>query len=423
LALISGGKFKKMMKINLELCLMALFITISFGLQGQANYKIGSVITLNNDTLSGLIRDGGGIRNRNMCVFKSDADGQMKKYYPGDIKSYRFQNGNYYYSHEIFFHDEYKNVFIEVLLEGSVSAYYDRRNKSMAFYIEKGDGKLIGLENKEVSTSPHKSFYNQKSQDATMKLYLDTLQSIFKDSKPVLEKLNEVSYQKKDIVNITKEYIHLTCKTADCIHYEKDLATRRNTYGFFTGAQFSKLSFWSGQTSPVIASIPVGIYYNIPMPLIDERLSLQVELIYNYINFKNDDINFADSQKGVELESQTIGVPLLLRYQLPSNKITPYISLGKETAFVFNSSVVVDDNSDLKLHQTQKGGWLFDLGLNYKTNSKISFFTNIRLKTHKNVIVSSEGEENRLLFNEHADKMPDFVYRTNSATLHFGVNF
>jgi hypothetical protein len=113
----------------------------------------------------------------------------------------------------------------------------------------------------------------------------------------------------------------------------------------------------------------------------------------------------------------------MLKYRFSTKKMMPYVALGKETAFVFNSSVVADDNSDLKLHQTQKGGWLFELGLNYKTNSKISFFTSIRLKTHKNVIVSSEGEENRLLFNEHADKNPAYVYRTDSPTLHFGINF
>ena len=367
--------------------------------------------------------DGGGIQNRKVCVFKSDADGQLKKYYPSDIKSYRFQNGNYYFSHEVFFRNEYKSVFIEVLLEGSVSAYYDRRNKNMAFYLEKDDGNLIGLENKEVSTSPHNILYNQYSHDVTMKTYLDTLQTIFKDSKPVLEKLHDVSYQKKDIVNITKDYIRLTCNTPSCIRYEKDLATRRNSYGFFTGAQFSKLSFWSGQQSSVIASIPTGVYYNIPMPLIDERLSLQVELIYNYVNYKNDLINFSGSQKGFELESQTIGIPLMLKYRFSTKKLMPFIALGKETAFVFNSSVVTGANRDLKLHQIQKGGWLFDLGLNFKTNSKIYFFTSIRLKSYENVIVSSEGEENRLLFNEHADKNPAHVYRTNSASLHLGINF
>jgi len=69
--------------------ILLLITHLSIGsVLGQVNFKEGRVITTNNDTLYGLIRDNGLIRNTKVCLFKETKGGKTVKYYPEDIQSY-----------------------------------------------------------------------------------------------------------------------------------------------------------------------------------------------------------------------------------------------------------------------------------------------------------------------------------------------
>jgi hypothetical protein len=435
------------MKNYLRLLIILPVISISMGVNAQHNYKNGYIVTLKNDTVYGLINDGGTMKNSKVCLFKTDKKSTAIEYSPKDIKSYRFYGDKFYSSKEMFNNDEFAWVFTEVLLEGDLDLYYYSKNKELAYFLEK-DSNLIGLVNKEVILNisseglrglmttdvytPIESdnYFNQTNTSVYVDIYKDTLLSVFRDSEKIQDQIGDVKYTSKSLSKITKAYIYETCKENNCINYEKDFSQSRPSFGFFSGFSLSKISWESNVKSEYYNSVPIGIFLNLPLSLFNDRLSFQIELISN--NSKHEQLydNLLDSIDYMLIKSNTIGIPVLLKYEISKKRISPSIAFGKETGFVVNSSVrfvvnssdVFNDYDDYQVHRIQKGGWFCEFGLNYKIAPKFSLFSNLRLQTNRNLIIPessgsttySDAKEFDLFFTE---------YRTNILTLHVGMKF
>ncbi len=410
---------------NLKFLISVSLVFITAGAFGQFNYKKGYVISAENDTLFGLIRDAGGSRNSEICYFKTDKKSKVVKYRPEDIKAYRFIGDKYYYSHALFFKNEYRHVFMDVLLEGSVNLYYYWRNKETAYYIEKDKGNVIGLINRELPEAQYSgSLYNVLNKVAYVEVYKDSLYSVFKESTEVQNRIDEVEYNHKAIIAITKDYISETCSIGNCISYVKELSVLKESLGVFSGLHVSRINFWDKDIkSGILLSMPVGISYNFPLPRINDRVSFQIELISNNFDYNKSEIDMPLPEEEIHIKANTIGIPLLFKYKLPMNKITPSLALGKETIFVFNSSVAKGSTDSWMLHQTQKGGWFFELGMNYKFAPKYSLFSNLRLQTFSNIVMPDENNNNRLPFSTHLKNHPNSIYNTSMASLYFGISF
>jgi len=409
--------FKFILSVSLALTTAGAF--------GQFNYKSGYVISTENDTLFGLIRDAGGSRNSEICYFKIDKKSKVVKYRPEDIKAYRFIGDKYYYSHALFFKNQYRHIFMEVLLEGSVNLYYNIKSKGTAYYIEKDKGNLIGLINKELPEAQYSgSFYNELNKVAYDEIFKDSLYSVFKESAEVPNKIDEIEYNHQSIMGITQEYISETCSLRNCVSYVKELNTLKESFGVFTGLHVAQINFWDEDiNSGILLSMPVGISYNVPLPRINDRVSFQIELISNNFDYKKSEINMPVPEEEVSIKANSFGIPLLFKYKLPMNKLSPSLALGKETVFVYNSSVIIGSTDSWMLHQTQRGGWFFELGMNYKFTPKYSFFTNLRLQTFSNIVVSNDNNSNRLPFSTHLENAPNSIYKSNMASLYFGIIF
>jgi hypothetical protein len=394
----------------------------SFGLSGQLNYKAGYIISLKNDTIFGQINDGGGIRNSKVCLFKANNKSKTIRYYPDEIKSYRYINGKYYDAKKIFFKDDYRSVFTDVLLKGEINLYYFRKNKEMEYYIEKEDGNLIGLINKEVPVRPRSYIYYNEFNAVYISIYKDTLYSVFSDCEKVQNQLGKVDYTHKSLVNITKEYLNETCKESDCITYEKNFNSQKPGFGVFSGIQLSKIAWSPKIKSNFLTSVPIGLLYNIPFSLINDRLSFQIELIYNSINYKQEFSNLFNSKNIIKITSGTIGIPLLLKYEISRNKVSPVFAFGKEINHVFNSITTYNDE-ELQLNSFQKSGWFFDLGLNYKIFQNSILFTNIRVQSFNNLIIGSYGTGNQLPFYSASEHRYYNMIKTYLAVLYLGMKF
>jgi len=388
------------------LVLISLFAISDFA-QGQISFKMGYIINLDNDTLVGLINDGGEIRNSRVCTYKASTNSKISKFYPSDIKSYCIVNERAYSSKEFFINDRFIKVFAEVLLAGKINLYYYRKNKEMLYSIEKENGALTGLLNLKLPISSSsdfaKSLYS-KYENMTIATYKDTLYSFFRDCDKVRNQVDNVGYNDESLINITKEYLNQTCNGNRCITFEKNLSLSKPKFGVYTGVQFINNIYENKQDqSDIKTSFPVGIFYGIPLYILSEGLFIQVELIYR---------NFDDHSSN--RNSKSIGVPLLIKYEIPTMKFTPSIGMGKDLSYIINS-----DNSMFRVPQ---GGWFFEAGLNYKLKSQLTLFANLRVQSFQNLLVDENsvyGSYNALVkHNNYLEK-----FKSNIVTLFLGIKF
>jgi hypothetical protein len=430
------------MKNNFKslLTLMIFFSTLA---NAQLNYKNGYIISLENDTLFGKINDGGGFKNSDFCLYKADKTSKTVKYYPKDIKSYRFIGDKYYSAKEVLIKGEYRFVFVDVLLEGKLNLYYTHKNKELEYYLEK-DGKLIGLLNKKVNlpisseslyglmnNQTYKpvysdKYYNQTSTDVYVDVYKDSLFTVFKDSEKVRNQVDSIKYNQKSLIKITKAYINEICTGDDCINFEKDFNLKRPRFGIYSGVQLSKITWKTGEKSNLLTTVPVGIFLNVPLSLINDRLSFQVELATSSLKHNQLYSNILDSVIYMEMKYKTLGIPVLLKYEIKGKRVSPSIAIGKEMGFFINSDVAIrytnTSQDDLVLHETQRGGWFFEAGLDYKLGPKFSLFSNIRVQSYSNLILLSK--EQRVAYSDAVENdLYVTEYKTNFATLHIGMKF
>ncbi|MDA3890856.1 MAG: outer membrane beta-barrel protein [Salinivirgaceae bacterium] len=424
------------MKSYLKHLLLIALTWSTMGTFGQYNYKEGKIITLQNDTIFGLIKDGSKIKNSKVCIFKENKKAEPVKYLPADIKSYYISSGKYYSSQQYYSNNQYKDRFFDILLEGEVNLYYYHKYRNLSFFIQKKGDKLVGLSNENISLGRPvgNSVAYHEQYNVQLHLYRDTLFSVFSDYPSMKNLIYATDYDQKSLVNITKYYLKETCTSKNCITYERDLSILKPSFGVFTGLELSSISFSEYNVESKLSNaIQVGMFYNIPMALISNRFSFQFELIWNSINnqnFTNDPNKLAN----LNITSNKISLPLLIKYKLSKNKFASTIGLGKEFASIYNSKIKYEgeylrndgimDFGELEStnYRYSKGAWFFDLEFSYKLNQKLTIFSGIRLQRQDDLIITDKSE-NRLTFAKASNKPGAYKYQTNMAVIRVGVSF
>jgi len=420
------------MRRTLRLIVLLVIITSFTEVYGQANFSEGRVITTQSDTLVGLIKDGFTPRNSRVCIFKENRKANAIKYYPQDLKSYQIAGGVYYASKEVVVKGENKQVFALVLLEGDLNLYHQREDKENSYFIQKDKGELIALVNKdreyEIKSNWRYDGFTTYEQ-AKIPIYKDTLYDLFQDNRVVQGQVMNVKYTDKSFMNITKEYVHATCAGSSCISYEDQLRRTQERFGAFSGVFLSKIYFDdSGAESTMKMSVPIGLFYTIPLSFLHNRLSFQNELLYRHLEY-DQLYNPPNETEYTSLKWDVVGIPLSIQYRTSVKKISPTIGFGKEFGFVVNSDIVAvtegkfpeDDpivTSEEFIYKFQHGGWFLDLGCDFEINSNLTLFSNIRVQYYSNKVIADQYE-NKLTFKVAEGT----IFDTFSTALHIGVRF
>jgi len=308
-----------------------------------------------------------------------------------------------------------------VLLDGEIDLLYYSKNNKLSYYIRNEKGSVTGLPS-EILTLRKKTPINvsesmqSSSENFIIASYKDSLDAIFKKCYALKSKVEELEYDTKSLIEITKEYINCTCNKNNCVTYEKDLRKTRPTFGVYTGAYLSQVNILEStiQSNPEI-SIPVGIFYNIPIPLLNKRISIQPELQFKRLSY-NKFLNIPDIYTDINMSSTQISVPISIRYSFYPKKIKPSIGIGKEFGYSFNTkanTVPPEDfpdgfikdyrNRGFFTHYYSRGGWFVDLGADYRLSPKLSIYSNLRLSTCLNLIIEEKNYSN-FTFNIAAKK-------------------
>lgn len=337
-----------------------LFIT-QFGVFAQEWGK-GQIISLGNDTLTGLVATGIGEEMHEVCYFKPDLQSGTQVLEIKTIQSLAFEKGQVFESKEVKTNKRSGFYLVESLLKGIINLYYlnsidsvkyqktenklkiDNTTKKVGIYIAEmtsKKNKMVELISPETSNS---SSITKKRNDRTLLL-------IFDDHPDMIRAIAKANYTRNDLIQLFKKYHDLICKDYECIIYSQKKANHRlsiSPYLCFdlNQLQFYELNFNTGSRWQYInkfqAAMQVTSSYNI-IPF-SEKMQLNIGVRLAKVNFEK--ISFPEpiSLSGTyqkyfySVSGYQIMPTLSISYIFFKYKIKPIIELGTYASFLVDQN-------------------------------------------------------------------------------------
>lgn len=384
---------------KLFLSAVILLLVCSLDLLGQSNFKPGHVVTMDNDTIQGLIDYKGNRANGRKCLFKVSDESEVVTYSPDELLSYRFVDGKYFKAKALV--SDNQKYFLEFLINGVVDVYYLRSKSNERYFIEDQEGLLIELEdNERLVVDQNNNSYLKRD-----KKYIGILKAVFKDDQASIGVVDDLSLSHKSLVKVAKNYHYATCSTYDCIVYEKKETTAKVSFGVQIGIGALSLDqtgvlldyhyYLDDGDFGINAHPSVGVFVKSTLPFINEKLSVQYELSYSAYNlyalnlieqyaFERDETN------EVFLDIKSLNNLVNIIYQFPKGKIRPQFLLGGFYNYHMSSEfyrsyystftwgeIAQEGESDRNPFENTVYGVNIGIGASTKTNSGKELFLNI----------------------------------------------
>lgn len=390
----------------------------------RGDFRPGHLITINNDTIYGLIDQSGNITDR--ISFKESGSREVVRYAPSQIKELRMDDGKYYVSRRIERVGDEREVFLEYLLEGIVHLFYIRLDNSDHYFIEK-EGMLTLLSNERRTYVADKDRHDLSSQGVRegreyalrAAPYWGTLTYLFQEAPEIIPDIPNTSFNHRSLIDITSRYHDLVCDDFDCIDYtrftrlEFYLSPRTGMTGSWFGLAGS--ADWLGAVSPM-AGFQVRIVH-VQSP----SWNLLTGIDYTASSSFSGDIHVKRGFRGTQtydmkIDYQILRIPIVVQYNSGKGKIQPVAVLGFNNNILLNRShqmtvKTIYEHNSYNLDSEFKGyqmGFTAGAGLNY------------RLDYRRNLYLRSDAEL-RMPFKHSTDRMEK--QRTLAAFLVFGYEF
>jgi hypothetical protein len=366
--------------------LFVILLNLIFQLNGvsQRLYKPGQIVTLHGDTLQGLLFCNAG-RNGFVCKFRPVGSSQVTSYYPADLKSFRFTNGNYYIPQEIRWKDSTLRIFTEVLLEGNMRLSTTNKTGDTKYYITNSSGVIYGLPDLKRRANRSLYYHVALGPAITLENYKDTLAVLFKSSKRISQVVPYVEYNRKSLMNITEAYLKESCGENNCIRYRKDLRFSDARVGFFGSIPFSVIRFRSsGIHSRLVPGYAFGFFRSDPLSRYSDKLSLRLEALLRRTEFRQGSIDFPNDNFIADIRFWSLGVPVILHYRFLNRSVSPGISMGKEFSAVPASIVKYGNYRGQAIYLISLGGWLAEISLDSYKREKGNWFLSYRFQYFEN---------------------------------------
>lgn len=352
------------MKKTILCCLYIIIPIVS--VLSQSNYKEGYIITMEKDTVHGLIDFRTDHTNSLICKFKLSDEASEKNYQPGEIAGYRFVNeGKYYVSRAVVIDSLKRTVFLEFLVQGLLNLYYFPEGIG-CYFFENKDGTLVAITKK-----PDEIIDNSKLKVDDR--YKGMLSYISRDCLPLAFKTSKVEFNKESMIVFTKDYHDQMCDSGEkCIIFENDYKKKFTKFNFtaFSGIEFNDIKFNDINLSKMLSFSPiVGIGLNISSPRLIKSVSIMVDAILSKIagacDYSN---NLTYSQYSFSgIKSNFSGG---LEYIYQKGKFRPAINAGISYSYFFNLNSTLKTNSQISenviLIQNSTTGIKTGLGVDYQ---------------------------------------------------------
>ncbi len=275
---------------------LIVLLSISISIYSQHDFRQGFIIDNNNDTIPGFIDYQGDIKLSQHCLFKKHEKDEFVIYQPSEILGYRFINDKYFVSKEVLVGNLKEKRFLEFLLHGAVDLFSLKDLNGVRFFIQKGFD-FIELKQTEVVDYVDSHVYKKIKKE-----YIGPLKYFLSDVPSISNKVDNLSLNRKSLINIAEEYHNQVCTDNKCVIYKKNLPKTKINIGLIGGYNLSSIKdepsfhlvskdfkssyFYNGDfrtsRNPIL-----GIYVNIPFNFTNDKFSFQYEGNINYKDFQS----------------------------------------------------------------------------------------------------------------------------------------
>ncbi len=366
--------------------LFSLILFLSFKCLSQTNYQPGFYITLENDTIHGLINDFSGVGNFRNCQFKSDKSTKSEKFLPTDILAYQFQDGRHFLSKKIYVDSVQRHAFVEFMVDGISDLYFFRDNDNYFYIIENEKGEVIELQREKATDIK----IAENKWDPW--LHIRKLKVAFSDCMEIQPQIDKADFSHKSLIKLTRDYHNYVCDEYECIVYEKKMGLPSIYIAPIIGMSFSNVSFTEGFLSRFQFDQSINTFYggqiDAVLSMVNKGLSMQFEVLYQKNNYYGTYTDQLDTYYQLYINSNLLQYSLMAKYKWFLGAIRPSLALGVS----FNSLKGLDfdeiiaqsgmpenriDNPSVYLDPSFTTG-VVQLGLNYRVLDNREFFTNFK---------------------------------------------
>ncbi|WP_243347638.1 outer membrane beta-barrel protein [Parabacteroides sp. FAFU027] len=323
--------------------LLLLSVLFILTLKAQSDFRTGYIITLQGDTVYGLINLRGEGANAKSCVFKSKSDQKKTIYTPQQLRSFCFTDGKYYVSGMYLTPEVHIPQFLEYIYQGSLNIlYYPDDSKDHYFAMK--DTSVIELDHRARLTGDAEE---DSRLLAKAEKFKGQLKYLTYDQPALAQKIEKMTCNSKDLISIAAVYQSLSLPSRKGPGVKLKRGKRHSVgYGFFLSSGSSNL------TSP-----PYNMYINDynEIKSLDFKTAMTYEVGAN-VDFYPDysgrnrfciqlspALNFVEYKSNVErplepllyiynldIKFTALKIPVLLKYSFNSSsrKFIPFMKGG-----------------------------------------------------------------------------------------------
>ena len=294
---------------------------------GQKDFRNGFIITLENDTINGLVNYRSNSKNYESCIFKNE-QGETE-YYPPQILGFGYVNDKYFSSQII------QNSFVEVLVTGQISLY-----KFKDKYLVKKDTSLYDLElTSEQVEIDGKIGTKKNSRWRGLLIYL--ISDCLEDPSSLSSKIR---YDEKSLTQLLVTYNK--CNGEAYTEYKASKPWTRFEFGASLGVTKSEINI--ADKSQVFSYLDdsyrsvnpsIGLLIAISSPRISERVAFQGEIHFiksaysSLVELGSVSTEYNDTY----IDLSTLSVPLSLKYSFPEKRCGWYLQGGISYEYHLNA--------------------------------------------------------------------------------------
>ena len=326
----------------------------------QAKFEKGFIVTLQNDTIFGLIKNYDRVKNPGNLSFKETKKSKIKIYKPEDIKKFRV-GPDLYLSARINLSElsgktdtaDNKSapvwVFLLTMVEGTKCLYYytDRSLSGHYYITQDKDFTLLNYSEYVSNETEQKIVKRDQRYKGQLMLYLQECPSI-------KEYINDMSYNEKDLIKLFRNYY--TC-TSD-MTYSREKNKVHAEIGPLGGVGLTNVTFKHAQPyhniTPVANAdykssyLPVyGGYLELVFPKNHRKWSVFFEGLYSPIHITGEYINQSSfpqnhTDYNIDIAMEQALVSAAVRYKINIGLLKVFFDVGITYGMTLSSKTTLN---------------------------------------------------------------------------------
>jgi hypothetical protein len=331
------------------LVLLFIGVLVPHLTQAQADFRLGYVVQLAGDTLRGEVGYSGAQRSARVCRFRPAPSAPAVSYNAGQLRGYGFPGSKVYEARLVTRPDSAgyvlppRPIFMEVLVAGPLTLYYYLNGKGQdQYYIASArTGPVQELvHNTEVTDATgHNNYYRENNR------FRGTLAEAFAACPLVQQTVSSLVFKLSTLTAAVQRYND--CVRPSAAPTVLTAVTRRRSrvsLGVLLGGEISRMELHdettpAAGTLPAAASLAAGLGLQLSLPLLNERLALRLETLYEQQHYDADITNntaYTYDGARVRASAAYLRVPVLLRYTFPTKSVQPFLQVGVNNAFLLS---------------------------------------------------------------------------------------